>query len=408
MTTNGITQGSTRSLRVIIIGGGFSGTLVAVHLLRQNGSVEIDIVDRRLPGRGLAYSTTCDAHLLNVPAIRMSAFGSEPMHFLQWLQAHGMPLADPGLFAPRKLYGTYIQDLLQTTARSAGPQSKLRHHFTDAVRVGFDGYSVSVFLANGERLQADKLVLALGNPASRGFFQSLPGYFPSPWQPDALSGLDRDKNVLLVGAGLTAVDASLALVSQGHAGQIHILSRRGKLPQVHAPYRPLTGPFLLPDKLTARGLLKAIRAEVKTAQTLGLDWRAVIDSLRPVTNEIWQELTHDEQRRIFRHLKTWWDIHRHRMASEIGAKVQDALVSSQLIVHAGRLQHLRGRRARPQSRHSSAERRASLLERRKGHKLHRTRRRVPFYGECLEPLSVGSRICCAGFNRQGFANYGPR
>jgi len=338
---NGVALGSTRPLRVIIVGGGFSGTLVAVHLLRQSSCVEIDIVDCRLPGRGLAYSTRYDAHLLNVPAIRMSAFGSEPLHFLQWLQAHGIPSADPGLFAPRKLYGTYIQDLLATTARSAGTQSRLRHHFTDAVRMSFEGLSVNVYLRNGERLQADKVVLALGNPASRSFFDPLPGYFRSPWRPDVFRDLEPGKEVLLLGAGLTAVDAFLALVSQGHTGQIHMVSRSGKLPHSHEPYRPLPGSFLLPAKFTARGLLKAIRAEVRTAGSQSVDWRAVIDSLRPVTNEIWQQLSQKEQVRVFRHLKTWWDIHRHRMAPEIGVKVQAALASRQLIVHAARLRQLK-------------------------------------------------------------------
>src|ERR1700761_7799550 len=100
---NGMGPGLGRPLRVVIVGGGFSGTLVAVHLLRQSDGVEVDIVDGRLPGRGLAYSTSCDAHLLNVPAIRMSAFGSEPLHFLEWLPAHGVPAAGSDLFAPRKL-----------------------------------------------------------------------------------------------------------------------------------------------------------------------------------------------------------------------------------------------------------------------------------------------------------------
>jgi uncharacterized NAD(P)/FAD-binding protein YdhS len=270
----------------------------------------------------------------------MSAFGSEPMHFLHWLQSHGMPSADPGMFAPRKLYGSYIQDLLEETVRSAGPQRKMRHHFTRAVRLSFDGLSVSLFLENGERISVDRAVLALGNPPSRSLADPLPGYFPSPWQSSALAELDPNKPVLLVGAGLTAVDAFMALLSQGHAGTIHVLSRRGKLPLPHAPYRPLPESFPVPESPTARNLLRNIRADVNAAVARGSDWRAVIDSLRPVTNEIWSRLSEKEQRRIFRHGKTWWDIHRHRMAPEINGKVQDALERGQLIVHAGRLKQV--------------------------------------------------------------------
>jgi uncharacterized NAD(P)/FAD-binding protein YdhS len=149
-----------------------------------------------------------------------------------------------------------------------------------------------------------------------------------------------EENVLLIGAGLTAVDAFLALVSQGHSGPIHMVSRRGKLPQPHAPYRPLPGSFHVSQKVSARGLLRAIRSEIRGAQTHGIDWRAVIDSIRPVTNELWQQLDRREQLRFFRHLKTWWDIHRHRMAPEIGVKVHQAVERGQLVVHAGRVRHV--------------------------------------------------------------------
>lgn len=338
--TNGVVTEAARSLRVIIVGAGFSGTLVAVHLLRQHTSIEIDLVDPSLPGRGLAYSTVYDEHLLNVPAVRMSAFGSEPMHFLDWLRTHGWPSADPGLFAPRKLYGTYLQDVLQTALRSAESNARLRHRMSKAVRLDFNGTSVDVLLRNGERLTGDKVVLALGNPASQDITEPVPGFYSSPWQPGALSGLQPAHTVLLVGSGLTGVDAFLALRSQGHTGTIHMLSRRGKVPQTHASYRPLAEPIALPSGASARELLKAIRRAVTSAQTQNVDWRAVIDSLRPITNNVWRELPLKEQMRVFRHLKTWWDIHRHRMAPEIGAKVQEARKQDQLIVHAGRLRHL--------------------------------------------------------------------
>jgi uncharacterized NAD(P)/FAD-binding protein YdhS len=139
---------------------------------------------------------------------------------------------------------------------------------------------------------------------------------------------------------LTAVDAFMALLSQGHTGPIHVVSRRGKLPQSHAPYRPLSDSYRAPENPTARTLLRDIRAQVRRAVAQGADWRAVVDSIRPVTNEIWSKLSPREQRRVFRHAKTWWDIHRHRMAPEINGKVQDAIARGQLIIHAGRVREI--------------------------------------------------------------------
>jgi uncharacterized NAD(P)/FAD-binding protein YdhS len=328
-------------LHVAIIGGGFSGTLVAIHLLRGARPVHIDLIDPRGSGRGLAYSTIWDDHLLNVPAVRMSAFGSEPMNFLNWLHANGKPTAPPDYFAPRKLFGTYIQDLLQTGARDASPRGcRFRQHYTEATALSHDGLQARVALANGDRIRVDRVVIATGNPAPRPVPNAPAGYFGSPWLPGALAGLDPDSSLLFIGAGLTAVDALLALESQGHRGKIHCVSRRGKLPHAHTFYRPLHDPFAAPPGAGARELLRAIRRRVREAEAHDVDWRAVVDSLRSVTNDIWVGLEIAEQRRVLRHLKTWWDIHRHRMAPEIGARVNAALFRGQLQVHAGRVQSL--------------------------------------------------------------------
>ena len=328
-------------LRVAIVGGGFSGSLVAVHLLRHSLPVHIDLIDTRAAGRGLAYSTLWDEHLLNVPAVRMSAFGSEPLHFLEWLRVNGKPDAAQDLFAPRKLFGTYLQDLLQTSARAAAPGSRFRQHYAQATDLSYNGKRARISLDNGERLQVDKVVLATGNPSPRPLSTSIPGYFGSPWDRGAFAGLDADGEVLLIGAGLTSVDAFLALRSQGHRGRVHIVSRRGKMPHSHALYRPLNPPVTIAQNAGARQLLRTIRIRVKHATQQGDEWRAVVDSLRPVTNSIWEGMELAEQHRVLRHLKTWWNIHRHRMAPEIGAAIDQARASGQLAVVAGRCGLLR-------------------------------------------------------------------
>ncbi|HEY3740046.1 MAG TPA: FAD/NAD(P)-binding protein, partial [Bryobacteraceae bacterium] len=255
----------TENLRVVIVGAGCSGSLVATHLLRQAHSVHLDIVDLRASGRGLAYSTAWDQHLLNVRAGRMSAFGSEPNHFLEWLGKNGHPEATTDSFVPRKVFGSYIQDLLESAIRAASTKDRLRHHWSTAVGLLHDGTTARVFLANGERITADRVVLALGNPAPCPLEAVGERYHNTPWERGALTGVPSKAAVLLVGSGLTAVDAFLALDAQGHQGDIYCVSRRGKLPHVHTVYQSLLEPFEPVGITNARDFLHALRRRVAEA-----------------------------------------------------------------------------------------------------------------------------------------------
>lgn len=189
---------------------------------------------------------------------------------------------------------------------------------------------------------ADKVILALGNfppgdPRLPGRKECSRRYVSNGWSESALERIAEEKSVLLVGSGLTSVDVAISLRSQKFEGKIHILSRHGLLPQQHKPNPPLTASWnrLLPR--TARGLLRLVRAQVREAQEHHGDWRAVIDSLRPITQQIWQSLPLPEQRRFLRHLRSYWDVHRHRVAPEIGALLASELRDGRIEVHAGRL-----------------------------------------------------------------------
>jgi len=89
---------------IAIIGGGASGTLLAVSLLRRaRAPLRVLLVEKTgRVGPGLAYSTERPSHLLNVPAARMSAFPEDPEHFLRWARRGG-PGTGPGGFVRRRL-----------------------------------------------------------------------------------------------------------------------------------------------------------------------------------------------------------------------------------------------------------------------------------------------------------------
>ncbi|MBL6749296.1 MAG: FAD-dependent oxidoreductase [Nevskia sp.] len=340
---------ANRKPTIVIVGAGFSGCMVAVHLLRQaQQALRVVLIDRDdAPGRGVAYRDQPECHLLNVRAEAMSAFPDQPDHFLDWLNNTYSPCHPVGVseFLPRRIYGFYIESLLasarQATRRGVGLEFR-----SDEV-LGLrqiEGGQMLLRLRSGGHLRADQLVLALGNPgpadpplADPDFFRS-PRYLGHAWTAPGLNAIRPDEDLLLVGSGLTALDWLAALQARGHRGRIHMLSRRGLLPQPHRPAAPQAlsfNPLELPPRVLP--LLRRLRAEAAAVQGRGGDWRAVVDALRPFTPALWQRLPPEEQRRFLRHVRPYWEIHRHRAAPRIVDRLHSLVRSGGLQLLAGRL-----------------------------------------------------------------------
>ncbi len=331
---------------IAIIGGGLSGSLVAANLMRNaTMPLFIKLIERNQEvGRGVAYGTPFDCHLLNVPALKMSAFPDEPNHFLNWLHKNGHEEVKESTFVPRKVYGDYVQATLNEAEANAPFFVMLERIVDEAIAIHTKSDNVIVKLSSGEYLYVQKAVLALGNfPASLpkpiASLENSNRNIRNAWSSDAQADLNPEDSILLIGSGLTMVDAVVALHQKGFPGKIHAVSRHGLKPCSHKTITPL--PTFIDVETapkTARELLHLVRQQVRTAITQGQDWRAVIDALRPVSEEIWQTLSLNEQKRFLRHVKAYWEVHRHRIAPEIADVLDAAMQSGQLSYYAGRIQ----------------------------------------------------------------------
>jgi uncharacterized NAD(P)/FAD-binding protein YdhS len=319
---------------IAIIGAGVSGTLTAFHLIRQGTPARVILIDQRPGfGLGLAYSTPSLRHLLNVPAGKISALPDEPTHFLNWLRKNHDPAATEKTFAPRAVFGRYIQSLLASAGR-------LEQEVATVVDVRLDGTGAVFTLNNGCELRADLVVLATGNfdPAS------LPGitkaaadlglYRHNAWAQDTYEGLDPDAPVALIGTGLTGVDVVLRLRELGHRGRIIAVSRHGMFPNRHADYTPLSSSAIpLNSPANCVAYLRALRAAIRG----GAEWRAAVDSLRETTNELWLRLPIKEKKRFRRHLQRRWDVARHRMPPASADLIEAELQNGTLEIREGHL-----------------------------------------------------------------------
>lgn len=359
LMNNSIFNLTVSPVAIAIIGGGFSGSLVAANLLRNaTMPLSIKLIERNSEiGRGVAYGTPVDCHLLNVPAGKMSAYDDEPNHFLNWLHKNGHEQVTPSTFVGRRVYGDYVQATLKAAQVNAAANVQLEKIVDEAIAIETKPDNTIVYLSSGQCLHVQKAVLALGNfPAilPRPIATLKKDHVKDAWSADAIADLNPEDAILLVGTGLTMVDAVVALHQQGFQGQIHTVSRHGLMPCSHkstTPYPAFLDVETAPK--TARGLLHVVRQELRHALTQGhassdnqgnpsnelaQDWRAVIDAIRPIIPQLWQAMPLPEQKRFLRHVKAYWEVHRHRIAEEIAEVLDAAMESGQLIHYAGRIQ----------------------------------------------------------------------
>jgi uncharacterized NAD(P)/FAD-binding protein YdhS len=282
-------------------------------------------------GRGVAYSTTEPAHLLNVRAEGMSVWAGESDHFAKRFSAEG---GGPRGFAQRRFFAAYLGEMLGE-ALAAGCTELAEATAVNAAR---DGSGWRVGLDDGTIVEAESIVLAVGNqePEGLGAFAGVGRRFVrNPWGGDAQAAVadlaESGGDALIVGTGLTMVDLVLSLDAAGHRGRIVALSRRGLIPRAHADFDATpVDKNALPNGL--RAMFRWLRR-----RSAEVGWRAAVDSLRPYSHHLWQGLTLDEQRRFLRHARPWWDVHRHRIAPEVAAIVAHTIAAGQLEVVAGRI-----------------------------------------------------------------------
>lgn len=332
---------------IALIGGGASGTLVAMQLLIQaTRPVRIAMIEPGPVGRGVAYSTTSPEHLLNVPAARMSALVDVPDDFVAFLAGqNGFDTLQPGMrarvFAPRRMYAAYLADrLAQVRTESLATLDVVASR---AIRCAAHSDHVDLTLDSGASLRARHVVIALGNTPKPTPLPTTASAHVDPrvlgaWDYAALKTIDPDAAVTIVGAGHSMVDAMLSLDTQGHRGAIHVLSRTGQMPLPHAASHGVSGfDALALRDLPLRARMRALRQAMAHARVENVPWQDVMDRVRPHVRTLWASMDPADTRRFLRHVVRQWDVHRHRIAPQVHGLLQAAIASGQLRVHRGRL-----------------------------------------------------------------------
>lgn len=332
-----LTQSPSR--RIAIIGGGFSGAALALHLARlAHDRTHLVVYEpARELGGGVAYCTTRGELKLNVPAGKLTILPDRPGDFHAWLHEQGIT-AGAGDFLPRVAFGRYVRDRLEAALTQSAGRATLEHVHTtvDSVRTGRAGVVVEP-LGEGPAAH-DHAALALGHGPGRvpGALQPYLHQGPilgSPWNEAAMQQVaHKSRRVLLVGTGLTLCDAAIMLRRMGFQGTLLAVSRRGLRPHAHGP-SDATAHASWARQLPGASL-RSIRMEVvRRARTH--DWRGVVDALRPYTPGLWGSLGPWDRERFLRRLAPYWDIHRHRMDPLVHEEIRSMLDANVLRIRRG-------------------------------------------------------------------------
>jgi uncharacterized NAD(P)/FAD-binding protein YdhS len=340
------------SATIAIIGGGFSGTVLAANLLHRPPTLPTRIVlVERQPriGCGAAYGPAGYPYLLNVPAARMSAMSYEPGHLIEYARRH-LPQTDAESYLPRQLYGEYLHEFLRSAERAAPRHVQLEcvHGQVTAVRPRGGGQRLIV--VGEQQILAEQVVLACGDPPppvrryATDVAQSA-AYQSEPYRAPTTRSTDR--TVLLIGTGLTMVDIAIAAAAEQPELKLIALSRHGRVP---AAQSDLTVPAVLEAGFDRRAIMTcrsvrelamAVRELAEGAEARGGDWREAITRVRECVPGIWENLDECERRRFLRHVRIYWDTRRHRMPPEFARQVGDLRREGRLEVRAGTIDELR-------------------------------------------------------------------
>jgi uncharacterized NAD(P)/FAD-binding protein YdhS len=340
-----------QSADILIIGGGLSGTMLAVQLLRLPGQRKILIIEPRAElGRGEAYSAVELGHTLNGNAARMSVDPDNPDDLTQWLTAHiagggwpesaeqDVPVSE--LFPPRGLFGVYVQQrLAEARAVGALQGSTVEHICAEAVDLQSDSGSMQLTLSDGRILRGSQAVLATGMfPAARTPQTQSSGLNAAaldPWDVAAMRELDPQSTVVIIGSGLTMVDAVVSLEQAGHRGPIEVFSRHGLLPHVRRQ-PPAWVDFLAADHSirTPRQLVRELRRHCRDAIAQGIDWQAPLDTVRAHIARLWSQATDVQRRQFVRHVRPWWESHHHRSPPLSAELIERLHKEGRLRIHA--------------------------------------------------------------------------
>jgi uncharacterized NAD(P)/FAD-binding protein YdhS len=324
------------TVSVCIIGSGYSAAALTLHLLTRGVPADrLAIVGPGQLGQGQAYGCVSDDFRLNVRAELMRLWPDRPDHFAEWAAVNitDDPDArtDAGDFFRRRDFAAYMADQLASIPAIADIS---RHEQrADRISKGTEGWRIT--LGDGTALTASRVVFATGNPAPDWPMKDPPADAPGlvrvPWRGDWPARIAPDAEVVIIGGGLTALDALHSLHRRTHDGPVSLICPEGMLPPVQTDWQD-AAPLRWPTPLRGSGFLRFMRRNIGDTDWSRTEWQRRFESLRVNISAAWQSLPEDDQARLMRRIGWLWSLARFRAGPQATGSAQAMLDSGQLTI----------------------------------------------------------------------------
>ena len=349
----GIPSNKFMSKKIGIIGGGFSGTLTAFHIVNKaTAPCKIFIINEKDNiNKGIAYNPYSEKHILNVIAGKMSAFPDKHDHFLDWvMKKKEFKNMDRTLvsnsFLPRMLYGEYLCNIWQITLEEAGKKNITIVEINDTVKgLNKNETTITLLFNISQSFDIDLCVIATGNQVPKNpqihntdFYKSS-NYFQNPWKENSVKDIKGDLPILIVGNGLTMVDTIIGLLEQNFKGKIYSISPNGFniLPHRHSGVKYTAHLEEIDENISLINFVQIVNKHIKILREFGVSAEPIIDSLRPITQKIWRNLSILEKKVFMARLRHLFGVARHRIPLHIYDKIQKLRLDGTLHIQSGKI-----------------------------------------------------------------------
>lgn len=337
---------------IAIVGGGFAGTMIAVHLMQlADEPLHIIIINNRFPViKGIAYATPYPEHLLNVPVSSISAFSKHDDHFFNWLHNHDDFKAVPAdilkhSFAPRKIYAEYLDTIWTTAIANKSEHVNLKLIADEVINITANNNGYGLELQNTTSIKADYVILATGNaipkniPIADASFYHSKLYYKNPWDDTCMQGLKAERDLLIIGNSLTMIDAVISLQAKGFSKKIYTMSPHGFAIMPDATVPPydqdilseISRPYRLYD------MVKLINKHMKRCERDGISKVSVVNAIRYQLQNIWFDFTLDDRRYFLKRVSSIWNAWRHRTPAAMYKRISNLINAGKLVPITGRL-----------------------------------------------------------------------